>query len=244
MRKKNMYAFTSEVAEKLDNYVYRLIDPRNGETFYVGRGIQNRLYNHIQDELGKEGDKIDDKLDRIRQIRLSGFEVGHVVHRHGMNSETAKEVEAALIDAYPGLTNAMGGAYSAERGVMHANQIKQLYTAETAKIEDKALLISINRTALEMELYEAVRYAWKINIKKAREAELVLAVHKGIIKGCYIPEEWLTATATNFPGRADRPDRYGFIGHEAPAEIKEKYINRRIPENYQFGSANPIRYTW
>jgi hypothetical protein len=28
-------SFTPEVAEKLKTYVYRLIDPRNGETFYL-----------------------------------------------------------------------------------------------------------------------------------------------------------------------------------------------------------------
>jgi hypothetical protein len=27
--------FPEEVCQKLGNYVYRLIDPRNGETFYV-----------------------------------------------------------------------------------------------------------------------------------------------------------------------------------------------------------------
>ena len=31
-------SFPSEVADKLKWYVYRLIDPRNGETFYVGKG--------------------------------------------------------------------------------------------------------------------------------------------------------------------------------------------------------------
>ncbi|SMH47677.1 MULTISPECIES: hypothetical protein [Cyanophyceae] len=35
--------FSSEVIDQLNNYVYRLIDPRNGETFYVGRGVGNRL---------------------------------------------------------------------------------------------------------------------------------------------------------------------------------------------------------
>jgi hypothetical protein len=30
-------SFPPDVAQKLKTYVYRLIDPRNGETFYVGR---------------------------------------------------------------------------------------------------------------------------------------------------------------------------------------------------------------
>ena len=36
--------FTAEVTEQLKYYVYRLIDPRNGQTFYVGKGKGNRLY--------------------------------------------------------------------------------------------------------------------------------------------------------------------------------------------------------
>ena len=79
-----MDKFPEAVAEKIDNYVYRLIDPRNGQTFYVGRGVGNRLFSHIRDELGNESDVEDDKLRRIRDIRLSGFEVAHVVRRHGL----------------------------------------------------------------------------------------------------------------------------------------------------------------
>ena len=77
-----------------------------GETFYVDRGIGNRWYSNIRDELWNDSDEVGDKLRRIREIRLAGFEVAHVVHRRGMEVGVAKEVEAALIDAYPGLTNA------------------------------------------------------------------------------------------------------------------------------------------
>ena len=33
--------FTADVIEQLNYYVYRLIDPRNGKTFYVGKGKGN-----------------------------------------------------------------------------------------------------------------------------------------------------------------------------------------------------------
>ena len=36
--------FPSEVIKELGYYVYRLIDPRNGETFYVGKGKGNRIF--------------------------------------------------------------------------------------------------------------------------------------------------------------------------------------------------------
>jgi hypothetical protein len=241
---RKLEKFPSEVIDKLKNYVYRLIDPRNGETFYVGRGVGNRLYSHIRDELGNESDEVSDKLRRIREIRLAGFEVAHVVHRHGMEVGVVKEVEAALIDAYPGLTNAVGGENSGERGAMHADEIIREYLAKPAVFEHRALLISVNRSASERPLYEATRFAWKLSKKRAKETEVVLASEKGVIKGAFIPVKWLEATAKNLPGRPDRPGRIGFVGHEASLEIQNLYIGTRIPDQYRFGSANPIRYTW
>lgn len=117
--------FSPHVIEEIGYYVYRLIDPRNGETFYIGKGTGNRLFAHIKGEAEAREDRLSQKLQRIREIRLDGFEVGHIVHRHGLDEKTAYEVEAALIDAYPAVTNAVGGHYSDERGVMHATQIVQ-----------------------------------------------------------------------------------------------------------------------
>jgi hypothetical protein len=36
-------SFPPEVIDRLKWYVYRLVDPRNGETFYVGKGKGNRV---------------------------------------------------------------------------------------------------------------------------------------------------------------------------------------------------------
>ena len=87
-------SFQPDVVAKLKTYVYRLIDPRNGETFYVGKGKGNRVFAHIHEELGREGDGLNDKIKRIREIRCAGFEVAHVIHRHGMDDKTAFEVES------------------------------------------------------------------------------------------------------------------------------------------------------
>lgn len=67
--------FSPEVSRKLGWYVYRLIDPRNGETFYVGKGRGNRVFAHVRASEGLEGDDLDNKIERIRQIQLAGFEV-------------------------------------------------------------------------------------------------------------------------------------------------------------------------
>src|SRR5207248_2310329 len=136
-------SFTPEVAKKLKTYVYRLIDPRNGETFYVGKGRGNRVFAHIRAEREFQGDELGNKLHRIRDIRLSGFEVAHVIHRHGMDDKTGVEVEAAVMDAYSGLTNVAGGVGNSSYGVMHAREIIQRYSAKPAVFRHKALLISV-----------------------------------------------------------------------------------------------------
>lgn len=237
--------FPADVAVKLRTYVYRLIDPRNGETFYVGKGRGNRVFSHIYAEQNLEGDEIDNKLKRIREIRLAGLEVGHVIHRHGLDDRTAFDVEAALIDAYPGLTNVAGGSRSTDFGAMHAKEIVRRYSADSAVFRHRALLINVNRSAAESSLYEATRYAWKISASKAKQAEVILATVQGLIVGAFIADEWLEATAINFPGREEMAGRRGFIGHEAPAEIRGQYVGKRVPDKYRKrGAANPIKYTW
>jgi hypothetical protein len=238
-------SFSEEISRQLKTYVYRLIDPRNGETFYVGKGQGNRVFSHIRAEQGLEGDELDNKLRRIRDIRLAGFEVGHVIHRHGMDQATASEVEAALIDAYPGLTNIVGGAGSSDYGVMHAKEIIRRYSADPAVFRHRALLINVNRTSAETSLYEATRFAWKISRHRASEAEVVLPCVRGLIVGAFIADKWLDATAANFPGTEDRPGRLGFIGHEASPEIQARYVGKRVPDRYRKrGASNPIKYTW
>jgi len=130
---------------------------------------------------------------------------------------------------------------------MHAREIVQHYCAEPAAFPPgfKALLISVNRSATEASLYEATRYAWKVRKSKARQAEVIFAVRQGLIVGAFIADDWLEATAANFPGRTDVPGRLGFVGHEAGDEIKNLYVGKRVPDEYRRpGAANPIKYIW
>jgi uncharacterized protein len=104
---------------------------------------------------------------------------GRFIHRHGLDDTTALDVEAALIDAYPGLTNIVAGTGSDDYGAMHAMEIIRRYAAEPAKFTHKILLINVNRSAQRKSLYEAVRYSWVLKRSKAEQAEIVLATMLG-----------------------------------------------------------------
>lgn len=236
--------FSDAVAKQIGFYVYRLIDPRNGETFYVGKGKGNRVFSHAAGR--PEGDdELNAKMRRIREIQAGGFEVGHVIHRHGLSEDQAMEVEAALIDAFPASTNDVAGRGSDERGVRHFQEIIEQYEAPEAEIRHRLVAITINRYILEREnIYEAVRYAWRLNPGKAKKAEYVLAVERGLIVGVFVARQWLEATPTNFPGTGDaRVGRWGFIGEAAPSKIAAQYLRRRVPAQYRRrGAANPVKY--
>lgn len=160
-------SFPPGVAEQLKWYVYRLIDPRNGETFYVGKGRATRVFSHANGLVGdEEGEVSDPKPQRIKDIKAAGLEVGHVIHRHGIESENvAYVVEAALIDAYPGLTNKARGRGTRDYGNRHVQEIIDEYAGEEFEVKEPLLLISVGTSYYRLDsVYDAVRYAWKITV--------------------------------------------------------------------------------
>lgn len=240
--------FPSEVIKELNYYVYRLIDPRNGETFYIGKGQANRIFEHLKCSVSEdEGvEDFDLKYQRIRDITKCGLDVIHIIHRHGLESSTAFHVEASLIDAFPGTTNKVGGHYSGEIGPMNAYEILTRYKAEIAELEHKVLLISINRTVNDRDIYDAVRFAWKLDLERAQKAEYVLALEKGIIVGVFKPLKWHLARKQYFPEfEIHTNKRYGFIGEVAENNVQELYMRKRIPEEYRKkGASNPVKYNF
>ena len=241
--------FPPGVTGQLNWYVYRLIDPRNGETFYVGKGQGDRIFQHAKGALSatKDEDTADLKFSRIKAIWAAGLDVGHVIHRHNIeNEDVAFQIEAALIDAYPGLTNEVSGHGSDDYGCRHVEQIIAEYAAEPFEAREPLILISIARSYEEegKSIYDAVRGVWRVSVSKARNFKLVLAHRHGVVVGAFRPREWLPATKDNFPWLAeDIPDRFGFVGQPAEREVESLYIKRRVPDKFRRkGAANPVRF--
>ncbi len=226
--------FSEAVCQELGNYVYRLIDPRDGETFYVGKGKGNRVFNHVNATLKLEDDEDETsaKIRRILDIKRAGLTVVHVIHRHGVPAAAIFEVEAALIDAFPGLSNIAGGRGSGDRGPMHSQQIIDKYDLPVINFEPahKLVLINVNRfeTASDEDLYKQTRFAWKVNRSRVEAADYVLSVIRGVVKGAWVADFWKPATAEHFPNISiEEPDRYAFSGRKAPDDIWNLYVGKR-----------------
>lgn len=241
--------FSNEIIDQLNNYVYRLIDPRNGVTFYVGRGVGNRIFQHVEGVLKLPEDTIEDdvslKIGLIQEIHKAGLEVEHIIHRHNLEYSVAIEVEAALIDAYPGVTNINGG-YGSDFGPLTTAEIITRYGAEIAQLKHNVIMITINRTIKKHNIYDATRFAWKINVERAKKADYILSVEKGLIVGIFRVKEWKLARRQYFPEFSNFTNsRYGFIGIEADNDIRDMYLKKRIPDEFRKkGAAFPIKYNY
>lgn len=244
-----MEKFTHEVCEKIGYYVYRLVDPRNGQTFYVGKGKGNRVFAHTNYALKSipMGEHLQDtdsdislKVKIICDIHNAGFEVIHIIHRWGLETNTqALLIEAAVMDCYAGLSNIQGG-YETDCSVVRVEQLQKRFSIKPFKEPHniKYMIIKIKQSIIDERgsVYEAVRRAWKVSSKKINKYSYVLAVKKGIVEEVYCPTKW--------ERNQERPDRYEFVGEIAPAEIQEIFKGKRIPDKYiQRGMSNPVLYS-
>ncbi len=260
MEKELINYFSPEVCDKIGHYVYRLIDPRNGQTFYVGKGQGNRVFAHVNDALenfdginyidkANYEDKISAKIQRIREIKNEGLNVIHVIHRYGMTADEAFEVESALMDAYPGLTNIQGG-HNNDRGIISAISLQRKYSLKVyEEIPDfRYILIKVKwdrvselqnerSISLENAIYEAVRYSWRVNQYTANTYPYVLGVIDGVVEGVYKVKE-------NSWRLSDNGVRYEFDKDDYSDEnIIKHFIHKRVPNTYtKKGAANPVQY--
>lgn len=75
-------------------YVYGLIDPRNNQYFYIGKGKGKRFSSHLKP---KRLDFNTAKLDKIKSIQEAGFEIKIEILFPNLDEETAFELERITI---------------------------------------------------------------------------------------------------------------------------------------------------
>lgn len=182
-----------------DFYVYGLVDPRNHQIFYVGKGCRNRVFEHEKESL-KSRNSEKWKLKTIDEIKSAGLEVEKIIINCGLTEDEAFVAEAALINALnytsnTGLTNEVSGHHSKE--ALSVENFERKFGAEELQEKDlkhRIMFIKINRLYKrdmpEEELYDIVRGVWSANIENAKKAEYVFGVYNSLIVAVYKPTKW------------------------------------------------------
>ena len=243
-------AFSKEVCDELGCYVYRLVDPRNCQTFYVGKGKNNRVFAHAKcalkdySDVGYNPDEDDDeslKYKTIREIKDAGLEVIYIIERYHLSDRDAFIIESVLIDAYSikrQLTNKIRGYESTDP----INALTLEYNLHIPEYEDskdnpRYMIIKVKGKWLNQidSRYETTRSAWKVDPNKANNYPYVLSVTDGIVKAVYRVYEWHYCNDNS--GRAE------FTGEEADSKTACLFLNKKIPLKYRKrGNANPTLY--
>lgn len=233
--------FPISVIERLNYYVYLLIDPQSGQVFYIGKGTGNRVFAHAHAAITNVSPG--EKLDKIREIMAKGVETKYVILRHGLTEKEAFEVEAALIDYadIKTLTNQVHGHSSDDRGQMTASDIVAKYAAPEAEIVEPVLLITVNRLyrpdMRADELYEITRGNWVVGTRRD-SVKYAFTVYNGIIREMYQVDRWFSVTARRLEQRTQ--NRWRFEGGIA-FDLRH-YVGCSTSKYSILGAQNPIRY--
>jgi len=221
-----------------DYYVYILIDPRNNEEFYVGKGkIDNNRHLAHEKEAEKNIKSEWEKIKRINEIKSAGFEIKYSIFADNCTEEEAFNNEDLLIthfrNNHPGqLTNIQGGHKS--KFTTPSEQMKDnCETREPVVFDDERILLIKQNHSWDYhnndnERYENFRGDWFISEEKKDKVELICIVYNNIIKYVCKPTNWIRKEENCFGVRYKNP-RYQFEGEIVNKQYK-KYINKCVKD--------------
>lgn len=242
--------FNQNVKEAIAYYVYALVDPRDQKIFYIGKGKDNRVFQHAEAALNENEESL--KLNTIRNIIKDGQKVQHYILRHNLTEDEAYLVESSLINmlTYPKfntknqLTNLQAGHHQWNEGIKSTEEIETLYDCPKIEVNkgDKLLLVSLNQSYKQEkakgiyrrpDIYESTRKYWAIGRNRANDIDYVLGVYKGVVR-CVIKvnsHEWVILKDNKKP----RCCFEGKVCNDSP------YLNKDVSD-YTFGTGGAIRY--
>jgi hypothetical protein len=240
--------FDEITSSKLGYYVYALVNPINGKVFYIGKGIANRVFAHVEEVLNLKEIPYSIKQSEINELLKLNKKIQHYILRHGLTEKEAFLIESVLIDynntLINKLTNEVNGHSSTFWGIKSTDELIRQYNApKLDELSDPVVIININRKYKDtkskaISVYEATKQAWVISGSKIKNIKYALAEFQGIIIAVYKITNWYQILTEENKTKVRR----GFDGIEAPEEIKQKYFHKSIAHHKKQGAANPIRF--
>jgi len=236
--------FDEKTQQELKSYVYALFSNEEQLPFYIGKGKNNRVFDHLRCAISDDT-SINLKYETIRNSE----NIRHIIVRHGLTEKESFIVESALIDMFDfikhSLTNIAGGHNAIEKGLMTTDELTRLYNAEPLEeMPPNSVIININGTYKRGNdkdaIYNATKESWVIAREKIPTLKYVLSEYRGLIVEVFETESWKEFHATTSQGR--KKVRWGFTGKIAEDSFRKRYLNKSIKEFKKSGHANPIRY--
>lgn len=238
-----------ELGYQIGSYVYLLVDPRDNQVFYVGKGSNDRVNDHIADALAGKDECNPGKIAKINEIGAEN--VRQVVLRWGMTDKEALCVESAMIDFCRSglktgpLTNLVSGHGASSNGMLTLEELDEKFTTgdlDLDNLEDNLLCINVNKRRKEGDLYEAIRGDWNISPDEANKTDYVVAEYGGVIIGVFRTDAKGWYPVSPETGKENLRRRWTRFDGEAvdDPEIRARYIGKRIPKSSN--AQNPVRY--
>ncbi len=235
--------FPTGLSERMNYYVYVYSDPDDGKIFYIGKGKDNRCFDHLkcQEECGK--------TDKIKEIQSRGKEpIIHILARN-LSEKEAYDIEAACISilGISDLTNRSFGTPVSDIGLVDTEDIIDSFQNNVISVHDlkhNVIVLRMNDEYFNGEaghdLYEIARTDWTLRGEKkqndAKKAEYALVTYKNWIVGVYKIAAWFptnTTRVTDNPIGSAGKNSFEFVGCEAEDTVYDYYHMKCLDDSFK-----------
>jgi hypothetical protein len=121
-------------------YVYKLVDPRDGSVFYVGKGQRKRAWMHHLLVASGRSSGNRQKDARIQMIIATHLETKVVIDSIYQKESDALEREFQLVDASPSLVNVMPGGIGPASTPEQIDRLQRIREAKRAAVRHREAL--------------------------------------------------------------------------------------------------------
>lgn len=183
--------------EKLGNYIYALIDPRDRKMFYVGKGVGDRMFEHFKEaeDCHKNNKIASSKIIRILDIWNNDEDVEWAIICHSVDKSRIFEIESAVYNAVSVSQNGslLNSSVTPHSSLLNKDDVKALAAKPiNPEVAYKTVFVFPIQNALEKGggEYEATRRAWYVKQEYQKIPSFAVGVSQGISKGSFRIKSW------------------------------------------------------
>lgn len=156
----------------LEFYVYALIDPRNNQYFYIGKGKEKRYTSHFEKRKNTDNSLKD---DRIREIEIQGNKVQIQLLFTNLDEQTAYDLEKIIIYKLGRisfsegiLTNLVpGGKWNRDDSVFYSKSFNESFDLSKLSTKEQKTFLAIQKISqfnyLNISKEEQIIYMYENN---------------------------------------------------------------------------------